>query len=145
MLRVEQSLTRRTAAYYRERALKRRLLKMRRQAESQASRGSNYDYKPPEAASVKGSPGACKCSALVKCATMACACRVAGVLCTDACHGGRPSLKCCRMSAPLPSGSDVSSGCATSSDASSAAGQGVNSDPESEILSELSCCEECDM
>eukprot|EP00967_Tisochrysis_lutea_P152135 scaffold297367_cov35-Tisochrysis_lutea.AAC.3 len=115
---------------------------MKRQKETQAAR-AEHDYKPGgEDAPSRGVAGACASSALVKCATIACACRAAGVLCTSACHDGRRSLRCVRMSGFASD--DARS--ASDSVGSSARGQVDSGDPQSEILSELSCCccEECE-
>lgn len=143
--RVKQSIYRRSEAYKRKRAQQRAALTQRRKGAQKDSQ-PGYTYKEPDKEKQpkeKGAAGACKCGPNAQCATKACPCVAAGLTCTPACHGSRPALKCKRQPVPMKTAPEVEpvpqdstgDGCDMCGDA------GEDSDPESEVLSDLSCVE----
>lgn len=128
--RGKQSIYRRSLAYKKVRQEERKAVKLRRKLESAAS-SSDAAYKPAGPSACKGAAGMCSCGVLSKCATVACPCRAAAVMCTSLCHGGKAANKCERR-AFEPAAPAIASD-------SSSAGNGTDSEEESEVHSEMSC------
>ena len=150
--RVTQSLYRRSDNYKRKRATQRKQLAAKRKGETKQGK-PDYTYKESRSAGShgkgKGMPGACRCGANAQCANKACPCVVANWSCTPACHGGRPAPKCKRCivqekdEAAVPGSADRQPPASFSPPPhSDPMGDCDCSDPESEVLSELSCVEE---
>ena len=106
--RSARSLHRRTTEYKVKRAVMRREQKKKRNVERKvASKQHTYkagadDEVAAESSKPKGKGvvGACACTVGSKCLTKGCPCVCAKVMCTSACHNGRPAPKCVRCIRP---------------------------------------------